>query len=161
LRVDSALAAFVPLRDHGEAAFALSPESISQALYERRLLPSLFTYMTLLAFVEGFTLLGGFNQVTYLAWMRVAHERCMLRLGDWPAAARVARTLTDGLICGLLPFPQWPSSLDLIWHHNSVGGRFSGNLEQGLEEADLTAMMATPMRRLIQNGVDAMLDVVE
>ena len=122
----------------------------------------MFLDILILGFVEGYTLLGGFNQVSYLAWMRVAHERCMLRLGEWPLAARFARTPTDGLICGLMPFPQWQSSLDMIWHHNSTpDGRFNGKLDGGLTRADLNRMMDMPMKDLIRNGVDAMLDVIE
>jgi len=96
-----------------------------------------------------------------MAWMRVAHERCMLRLADWPMAAWFARTLTDGLICGPIPFPQWPSGFDLLWHFNSTDGRFHGTLEGGLDRRSLEVMMDTSMRDLLQNGVEAMLQVVD
>lgn len=142
-------------------AIALEPEAIALALEGRKLVPTLFTNMFLLTFVEGFTLLGGFNQVTYLAWMRLAHERCLLRLGEWPQAARVAQTLSNGLICGLLPFPQWASSLDMIWTYNSQGGVFNGSLDRGLDDQAMTRMMEMSMQGLIQNGLDAMLNVVE
>jgi hypothetical protein len=161
LRVDSEGRCLVPALGGDEPSIPLEPEPLLAALAQKRLVPSLFIDMLLLAFVEGFSVLGGFNQVTYLAWMRVAHERCMLRLGDWPMAARFARTPTDGLICGPLPFPQWDSGLDLMWSHNSSGGKFNGNMDGGLGSEDLQAMMRTPMRKLIQNGVDAMLDVVD
>jgi hypothetical protein len=153
----------VPLLKKGEApSFDLDPESICAALACRQLVPTLFLEMFFLAFIEGYTLLGGFNQVDYLAWMRVQHERCLLRLGEWPLAARFARTPTDGLICGLMPFPQWESSLDMIWHHNSTpDGKFNGNLDGGLDAAALQGMMDTSMKDLIGNGVRAMLDVIE
>jgi hypothetical protein len=161
LRVDSGGRFLVPAAGSHEASIPLAPQAVLSALAEKRLIPSLFIDMLLIAFVEGFSVLGGFNQVTYLAWMRVAHERCMLRLGDWPMAARFARTPTDGLICGPLPFPQWDSGLDLMWSHNSTDGKFNGSMDGGLGSEDLQAMMKTPMRKLIQNGVDAMLDVVD
>ena len=135
--------------------------SLSEALNQKRIVPSLFFEMLLVAFLEGYTLLGGFNQVNYMAWMRVAHERAMLRLGDWPMAARFARTLTDGLICGPVPFPQWASGFDLLWHFNSTSGKFHGNLDGGLDAADLESMMNRPLRDLIQNGVNSMLQVVD
>jgi hypothetical protein len=139
----------------------LNPEAVAAAVRTKRLVPSLFFEMLLVSFLEGYTLLGGFNQVTYMAWMRVSHERCMLRLGDWPMAAWFARTLTDGLICGPLPFPQWASGLDLLWHFNSTDGHFHGNLDGGLDRRALEGMMDTPVKELLQNGVGAMLQVVD
>lgn len=143
------------------APIPLNVDEVAGAIRDKRLVPSLFFEMLLVSFLEGFTLLGGFNQVTYMAWMRVAHERCMLRLGDWPRAAWFARTLTDGLICGPLPFPQWDSGIDLLWHFNSTDGQFHGNLDGGLDRRALETMMDTPMKDLLQNGVAAMLQVVD
>jgi hypothetical protein len=139
----------------------LEAGSVAEALQQKRLVPSLFFEMLLVAFLEGYTLLGGFNQVTYMAWMRVAHERAMLRLGDWPMAARFARTLTDGLICGPVPFPGFPSGFDLLWHFNSTDGRFHGNLNGGLDAGAMESMMNAPLKDLLQNGVTAMLQVVD
>lgn len=139
----------------------LTPEAITAAIHQKRIVPSLFFEMLMIGFLEGYTLLGGFNQVTYMAWMRVAHERSMLRLGNWPMAAWFARTITDGLICGPLPFPQWASGFDLLWHFNSTDGRFHGNLDGGLDRHALEAMMDTPVKDLLQNGVEAMLQVID
>jgi hypothetical protein len=162
LRLNHSQTHLVALHSSGQdRSIPLQPDAIIEAVLSRRIIPSIFTEMFLLAFVEGYTLLGGFNQVDYLAWMRVQHERCLLRLGEWPLAARFARTPTDGLICGLMPFPQWESSLDMIWAHNSTDGRFHGNLDGGLTRADLDKMMDTSMKELIENGVGAMLNVIE
>jgi hypothetical protein len=139
----------------------LTPEAVAEALRQKRIVPSLFFEMLLVGFLEGYTLLGGFNQVTYMAWMRVAHERAMLRLGDWPMAARFARTLTDGLVCGPLPFPQWSSGFDLLWHFNSTDGKFNGDLNGGLDRQALEAMMDARLKTLLQNGVASMLQVID
>lgn len=139
----------------------LTPPSIAEAVRSKRLVPSAFLEMFLVGFLEGYTLMGGFNQVTYMAWMRVAHERSMLRLDEWPRAAWFARTLTDGLVCGPLPFPQWSSSFDLLWNFNSTDGRFHGNLHGGLDRQALETMMDTSLKTLLQNGVEAMLHVVD
>lgn len=139
----------------------LTAEAITLALLSKRMVPSLFFEMLLVGFLEGYTLLGGFNQVTYMAWMRVAHERAMLRIGDWPQAAWFARTITDGLICGPLPFPQWSSGFDLLWHFNSTNGKFHGNLDGGLDNRSLETMMGTSLKDLLHNGVEAMLQVID
>jgi hypothetical protein len=49
----------------------------------------------------------------------------------------------------------------MLWHYNSSDGRFQGDLDGGLGREDLDRMMKTSMRVLIQNGVDAMLSVVD
>ncbi len=135
-------------------------EDLSEALRENRIIPSLFLDIFLLAFVEGFTLLGGFNQVTYMAWMRVAHERCALRMGDWPSAAKFARTVTDGLICGLMPF-EWNSGIDLIWERNSINGTFNGNLDNGLSRSEMDEMVNKPIKTMLQNSVRHLIDLIE
>jgi len=139
----------------------LNPDSLCSMIDERKLIPSLFTEMFLLAFVEGYALLGGFNQVTYLAWMRVAHEKAMLRLGDWPQAARYARTMTDGLICGPMAYPEWQSGMDCLWQVNSQTGSYQPGFQSGITRLAMDTMMSTSLQQLITNGVDAMLDVLE
>jgi hypothetical protein len=146
------------------APVPLTPAGIAEALAERRIVPSLFMDMFVLGFVEGFALLGGFNQVNYLAWMRVCHERAMLRNGDFPTAAVFARTPTDGLICGPLVIKEQgiESSLDLIWKMNSSpGGRFNGNLDGGLGRDDMDGMMKMSMESIIQRGMGAMQELIE
>jgi hypothetical protein len=117
--------------------------------------------MFYLTFNEGLTLLGGFNQVSYLAWMRVTHERIMLELGEWPRAAQYAQILTDGLICGPVAFGQWASGLDLIWEQNQQHGKYLPGLHGGLSLGSLDAILATSMHQLIEQGVDLMLQVIE
>ncbi len=153
------LQALDPAADVADLSFRA--ESVMAALSQGRLVPSLFVEMLVNAFGGAFTLLGGFNQVQYLSEMKAAHVRCLQRLGEPDLAERFARVRTDGLICGPMPFPQWSSGLDLIWHHNSTNGRFNGNLDGGLSPADIDTMMASPMKTLIENGVLAMMDVVE
>lgn len=160
MRVNAAGTMLEPVAGADGQAFPLEPQAILEALAAKLLVPSLFVEMFLLAFVEGYTLLGGFNQVNYLAWMRVAHEKAMLIRGDWPKAARFARVPNDGLICGLTPF-AWDSGLDLIWDHNSRNGRFNGNLDNGLGTEDLERMLRTSMRSLIESSVQRMLELVE
>lgn len=163
LRIDNRHNLLVPERlDTGVEPVHLYPEDLAYALDKRWIAPSLFLDIFVLAFQGGLTLMGGFNQVTYLAWMRVAHERCMLMQDDWPTATRFAQTVNDGLICGLLPF-NWESGLDLIRHYYDQSAQCSGSpdFRGGLSREDMDKVLATSMKELLRISASRVLELIE
>lgn len=152
----------------------LQPEEIIAALKTHRILPTLFLEFLVISFIEGFTALGGFNQIEYLTQMQEAHVislveymiqvknlhiKCLNEIGMHKVAEQFATRVTDGFVCGMFPF-GFDSAIDMLWEHNSRGGKFNGNLDRGLTQNDLDRMLDMKVRDMIASGVETMLENV-
>lgn len=131
---------------------------IVHQLENKKIIPSSFFDLLIIVFLENYLALGGFNQIEYLPQMQAAHVRCLKEIGEQKLAEEFASRITDGFICGMLPFP-FDSGIDLIWHCNSHDGRFNGNLDNGLTQADLDRMLEMPVSDLVSAGIRTMMDI--
>lgn len=140
-------------------ALPMEPGVLVDALENKQISASLFMDFLVITFMEGYTVLGGFNQLEYLPLMQAAHLKCLEELGQKELVSHFASLVTDGLICGMFPF-DFASGIDLIWHYNSQGGRFNGNLDSGLTGEDLDRMGKMKVREMIKAAVGTMMDSV-
>lgn len=110
----------------GSYRVALSPEAIQKAMEEKELIPGLLLSYTLIAFYYGLKLLGGFNQVNYLTFMKNGYIKMNTDLGNYRSIEVCARSQTkelcDGLTIAFLQDPQkkmtLATGLDLILYGN-------------------------------------------
>jgi hypothetical protein len=137
----------------------LERETLVLALKEKRILSTLFFDYLILTFLGGYLTLGGFNQLDYLPQMQRAHIKSLLEIGQDDLAQRFSSCITDGLVCGMIPL-EFDSGIDLIWHYNSHNGKFSGNLEKGLTQADLDGVLDTKVGDMILSAMETMLQNV-
>lgn len=137
----------------------LIPEAVMVGLEKKQISPTLFMDFLIIAFLEGYVCLGGSNQLDYLPLMQGAHVSCLNNLKMTSTAEDFSKRITDGLICGLIPF-EYGSGMDLIWEHNSHNGKFNGNLDEGLSEEKLKYIDNLKMQKLIENGIEYMNEIV-
>ncbi|MEK7623186.1 MAG: hypothetical protein AAB408_00760 [Patescibacteria group bacterium] len=76
----------------------LTPESIAAALLAKEIFPSTLLSFLLLAFHYGLKLLGGFNQVNYLTFMKEAFIKLATDIGDMESVRRSELLQTKELI---------------------------------------------------------------
>jgi hypothetical protein len=127
----------------------MTPGEIRGKLQERKLLPSLFTSFTTLAFSRGINCIGGFFQVDYLPAMqqgiiRVLESRGLL---DW--AQKCAKVPTTNFVAGMnIAFSLYPDgttepagAVEII----SAGGLTQKDLDKikalTVDEATLSGVM--------------------
>ncbi|MCP3890183.1 MAG: hypothetical protein GY702_15125 [Desulfobulbaceae bacterium] len=80
----------------------LSVDSILSALRSRRLLPSIFTSYTVLAFARGLTCLGGYYQAEYLPMMQKELVTALRETGSYHEEARLVEgTETNSYLSGM------------------------------------------------------------
>ena len=152
----------------------LERDTIINALETRKLLPSLFFDFLIISFLGGYLTLGGFNQLDYLQQMQEAHVISLIdfmiqvqeahvkslnEIGMHHMADQFASRVTDGLVCGMMPF-DFDSGIDLIWHYNSHNGKFNGSMDGGLTRADLDKMLEMKVKDMIASAVETMLENV-
>jgi len=137
----------------------LNRENVIEHLMTKKILQTVFFDFLIITFLGGYLVLGGFNQIEYLTHMQKAHIKSLKEIGMSDMADDFASRLTDGFICGMLPFTS-DSGIDLIWHYNSTGGKFNGNLDRGLTQDDLDKMLNMKLKTLIYSAVETMLDIV-
>ncbi|MCG8572351.1 MAG: hypothetical protein MJB14_19645 [Spirochaetes bacterium] len=143
-----------------DLTLSLNKEDIIESLDENKIRLSNFFHYLMTTFIGGYCVLGGFNQLEYLPQMQTAHIKTLKKLGMSDLADQFASRITDGFICGMLPF-QFDSGIDLIWHYNSTNGKFNGNLDRGITQEQLDEILAMPMKTLIETGVSTMLEIVK
>lgn len=134
----------------------LERETLCAALNSNKIAATLFFDYLITAFLGGYMVLGGFNQLDYLPQMQRAHIKSLREIGRDALADRFASCVTDGLVCGLIPC-EFDSGIDLIWHYNSHGGKFNGNLENGLTRDDLDGILDMKVRDMVLSAVEIML----
>ena len=152
----------------------LERETILDALKTKKIIATIFFDYLILSFIDGYMMLGGFNQLDYLPQMQEAHIISMIdymiemqqahikslkEIGMNDLAEEFASRVTDGLICGMFPF-DFDSGIDLIWHYNSRDGKFNGNLDRGLTQEDLDRMNNMKVKDMIGAAVETMLGIV-
>ena len=137
----------------------LEAGALAEALGQRRIVPGYFLDVFMLSFVEGYTLLGGFNQIEYVQAMQEAVGRSLTMLGQTSSAAQSRTYFRNGFICGPAPFGKG-SGIDLLWERNSKDGKFLGNLRRAVTEAELSAAENMPMRLLVESGADLMSKII-
>ena len=138
----------------------MEKDEIIDKLSNEKILPTTFFDFLIKVFLEGYLALGGFNQIEYLPLMQQAHVRSLKEIGEYELADVFASRVTDGLICGLMPF-SFDSGLDLMWHYNSKDGRFNGNLDRGLGQKELDQMLNTKVSDLIAAGIETMMKITD
>jgi hypothetical protein len=152
----------------------LERETILDALKTKKIIATIFFDYLILSFIDGYMMLGGFNQLDYLPQMQEAHIISMIEymiqmqrahikslkeIGMNDLAEEFASRVTDGFICGMFPF-DFDSGIDLIWHYNSCNGKFNGNLDRGLTQEDLDRMNNMKVKDMIGAAVEMMLGIV-
>jgi hypothetical protein len=113
----------------------------------------------IVSFINGFTTLGGFNQVEYLPQMQSALVKSVWESGIVADTGRFQQVITDGLVCGMFPF-HYRSSLDLIWSFNSSGKTFNGNLNGGITGDLLDEINRTKISEMIISAIEIMKEIV-
>lgn len=136
----------------------LEKDAIISALKDKRILPTIFMDFLAITFTEGYTALGGFNQIEYLQQMQTAHVKSLEELKAPETANQFASRVTDGFICGMFPYP-FNSGIDHIWHYNSGSGKFNGNLDGGLTTADMDNVLNLGIKEMISSAVEIMLGI--
>lgn len=155
-------------------SLALDRDTLIEALMSKKILATLFFDYLIITFLGGYLTLGGFNQLDYLQQMQEAHVislidfmiqvqeahvKSLKEIGMHHMADQFASRVTDGLVCGMIPF-DFDSGIDLIWHYNSHNRTFNGNLDGGLTRADLDKMLNMKVKDMITSAVEAMLENV-
>lgn len=138
----------------------LEREAIIDALYSKKILPTIFFDFLIVTFLEGYLALGGMNQVEFLPKMQKAHIKSLEEIGMKDLAKKFSKPIAHGLICGMYPL-DFDSGIDLIWHYNSTNGKFNGNMDGGLSQEDLDKVSNTLLTELISTGIDQTLEMFE
>lgn len=136
----------------------LRKDAIVAALNEKRILPTLFLDFLTITFTEGYTALGGFNQIEYLQQMQTAHVKSLSELNAPGKAEEFALRITNGFICGMFPY-SFRSGIDHIWHYNSSKGKFNGSLDCGLSGEDMDNVLNLDIQDMISSAVEVMLGI--
>ena len=163
VRVDpTGKARLVGISDQGvRTEVTLEPLAVTQALKERRLLPSLFISYLCLALARGVNCLGGYYQAQYLPVMQQAVSDALRCQGGGQGAAQtIAAVKTDSYLSGM----------QLVCTENSAGGLVpAGPLEiaaaGGLSADDARQMVNTGLREahlasIVDSVSDAARDLV-
>lgn len=152
----------------------LERETILDALKTKKIIATIFFDYLILSFIEGYLILGGFNQldnlpqmqeahiisiIDYMIRMQQTHIKSLKEIGMTDLADESASRVTDGFICGMYPF-DFDSGIDLIWHYNSHNGKFNGSLDRGLTQEDLDRMNNMKVKDMIGAAVETMLEIV-
>lgn len=120
----------------------LSVDSILSALRKRRLLPSLFTSFTVLAFARGITCLGGYYQGEYLPMMQKELAAALRETGSHrEAACRVEETGARAYLSGMQAVMAQIEAGALI-----PAGPVEIIAAGGLTEKDLNQVLALSVR---------------
>lgn len=85
----------------GDYRFDFTPDALVGYLRDGKLLPSLFTVFTSVAFARGFVCCGGVMQTDYLTTMRDGVVRALVARGRSTWAEQVAAVKTDTYITGM------------------------------------------------------------
>jgi len=134
----------------------LERATLIEALKAKKILQTSFFDLLSVIFMEGYMALGGFNQLEYLPRMQQMHIKCLEEKGLKEMAQKFKSRVTDGLICGMLPF-DFDSGIDLLWHYNSNNGKFNGNLDRGLTKEDLNGLLEKNVSDMILSAIELML----
>ena len=137
----------------------LKREPIIEALLAKNIVHTSFFDLLIMTFLEGYMTLGGFNQIDYLPQMQQAYLKSLREIGREDLLDQFTAAVTDGLICGMIPF-AFDSGIDLLWSYNSTDGKFNGNLDGGLTRDDLDKILNMPVKKLISSGIETMLEIV-
>lgn len=126
-------------------------EAIMQGLYEKTILPSLFTCFLTVSFARGLVCIGGDFQGEYLSKMQTGLTRSLKKSGDEDLADCIKNVKTDAYLDGMLAFmcplkktsfiPAGP--IEII----SSGGVAKSDIEQALlltvREAHMAGLFET------------------
>ena len=132
-----------------------TPAAVSEALAQRRLLPSLYTCFLQIAFAHGLTGLGGYYQASYLPQMRAGTVEALKAAGDADTASRVAAVPARRYLSGMLGIMT-----------RSAGGLFpAGPVEiiaaGGIDDNDLARLAALRVDQAHRAGLfDTIADAV-
>ena len=133
----------------------LERKAIIEGLVTKKILSTLFLDFLITTFIEGGVALGGFNQVDYLPQMQQVHVETLKEIGLTARVEEFTGRFTEGMICGMFPF-DFDSGIDLLWHYNSRGGIFNGNLDGGLTRQDLERMLARKVKNMIGSAIETL-----
>jgi hypothetical protein len=137
----------------------LTGGEIIDALNGKSILPTVMLDFMIISFINGFSAMGGFNQVEYLPQMQAALLKSVREAGIIADTDRFRKVITDGLVCGMFPF-HYRSSLDLIWSFNSSGGTFNGSLNRGITGKILDEINRTKISEMIISAIETMKEIV-
>ena len=137
----------------------LDRDAICTALDSKKITATLFFDYLIITFLDGYLVLGGFNQLEYLSQMKRAHIKSLREIGQNNLVDRFASCETDGLVCGMIPC-KFDSSIDLIWQYNSHNGKFNGHLENGLTQDYLDRILDMKVRDMILPAVESIMQNV-
>jgi len=135
----------------------LERECVIDALKSKRILPTIFIDFLIITFMEGYLALGGFNQIEFLTDMKTAHIKSLQEIGWTDLIKPFTSRVTDGLVCGMLPF-EFNSGIDLIWYFNSKDGKFNRNIDKGLSREFLDTMLEMKTKNMIASAIETMMD---
>lgn len=136
-------AAFIGVDDHNQPwQLNYSPEFILEALYEGRLLPSLFTCFLVLALARGVRCIGSYFQGEYLPHMQQGFVNALRKVGGYNEIADgLDRNIPNFYLSGMLPVMTSIESDFLV-----PAGPVEVIAAGGLSDGDLEKMLATKVR---------------
>lgn len=129
-----------------EGQFMLTPDAIATALRTHKIYPSVFLVYSVLSFIGGRSLLGGFNQIETLSQMALAFEKYFKFLGYTDRLSHLRSLKTNGLICG--PKIVDCSGLDII-------------AKGGIDFASLKNDFDQPFSSLLKSNVEEILSIIQ